>query len=178
MLSYNWQGFQAWDTLQESTDNASVVICGDSFLSWTKDFTSFTKSADFMQTIPLLPWIDIYVNFPSLSPGHFPWWMCRSKHKRKSKRGLSKSFTVSSCETLLWHIRELGLRDFVNGKYESFPSVLIGSWMSMRLCSHTELKGYLHISPWNKYTFVYKTNVAITFGSIVVETSVWRLINT
>ena len=39
-LSYNWWGFQAWDTLQDSTDNSSIDKAETS-LGWQEYFSKF-----------------------------------------------------------------------------------------------------------------------------------------
>ena len=144
--------------------NTSTGMCGDSTLFWTQSLlTDCTRSADVMQkSVTLLLCPDIYVNFPSSSPWHSPLWMNKSKHMHKSKSILPKSFTTSSWEALLWHIRELGLRGSVNGKSHSLLHWL-ESWMSTCLCHHTELnEGPLYFSKRLRTHLSIKSNVAST----------------
>ena len=65
----------------------------------------------------------------------------------------------------------------------------LGSWMSARLCRHTELSETRRISQRDRehiclsmrdwdYDYDWEIYVAITFGCIIVRTSLWGYINT
>ena len=58
-LSYNWWGFQAWDTLQDSTDNSSIdkVVTN---LEWQKYLSQFQNTTDALPRnihLPVRLWI-------------------------------------------------------------------------------------------------------------------------
>ena len=58
-LNYNWWGFQAWDTLQDSTDNSSIVKAETS-LNWQEYFSQLQDTTDvlpFHIHLPVCLWI-------------------------------------------------------------------------------------------------------------------------
>ena len=58
-LSYNWWGFKAWDTLQDSTDNSSIDKAETS-LDWQEYFSQFQDTTDVLPChihLPVYLWI-------------------------------------------------------------------------------------------------------------------------
>ena len=58
-LSYNWWGFQAWDTLQDSTDNSSIDKAETS-LDWQEYFSQLQDTTDALSChihLPVCLWI-------------------------------------------------------------------------------------------------------------------------
>ena len=58
-LSYNWRGFQAWDTLQDSTDNSSIDKAETS-LDWQEYFSQLQDTTDALPChihLPVCLWI-------------------------------------------------------------------------------------------------------------------------
>ena len=62
-LSYNWWGFQAWDTLHESTDNSSIDKVATS-LDWQEYFSQLQDTTDALSChihLPVCLWIGWYI---------------------------------------------------------------------------------------------------------------------
>ena len=58
-LSYSWRGFQAWDTLQGSTDNSSIDKV-DTSLEWQEYFSQIQNTTDALPChiyLPVCLWI-------------------------------------------------------------------------------------------------------------------------
>ena len=51
-LSYIWCGFQAWDTLQDNTDNSSIDKVETSCLEWQEYFSQFQDATDALLSHP------------------------------------------------------------------------------------------------------------------------------
>ena len=72
-LSYNWWGFQAWDTLQSSTDNSSTDKVETS-LEWQEYFSQLQDTTDALPRhihLPVCLWImDPHSRTPKKSTSH------------------------------------------------------------------------------------------------------------
>ena len=72
-LSYNWWGFQAWDTLQDSTDNSSIDKVKTNF-EWQEYFSQFQDTTDTLPChihLPVCLWImDPHSRAPKKNTSH------------------------------------------------------------------------------------------------------------
>ena len=72
-LSYNWWGFQAWYTLQDSTDNCSIDKV-ESSLEWQEYFSQFQDTTDALPChihLPVCLWImDPHSRVPKKNTSH------------------------------------------------------------------------------------------------------------
>ena len=72
-LSYNWWGFQAWDTLQDSTDNSSIDEAETS-LEWQEYFSQLQDTTDAFPChihLPICSWImDLHSRAPKKNTNH------------------------------------------------------------------------------------------------------------
>ena len=72
-LSYNWQGFQAWDSLQDSTDNSNIEKVETS-LEWQEYFGQFQDTTDALPChihLPVCLWImDPHNRAPKKNTSH------------------------------------------------------------------------------------------------------------
>ena len=72
-LSYNWWGFQAWDTHQDSTDNSSTDKAGTS-LDWQEYFSQLQNTTDALPChipLPVRLWfMDPHSRAPKKNTSH------------------------------------------------------------------------------------------------------------
>ena len=90
-LSYNWWGFQAWDTLQDSTDNSSIDEVETS-LEWQEYFLS----------VPRYDWCTP-LSHPSscMLVNHGPWQQSSKEEYKPWKWGATARYYTSHTKTML-----------------------------------------------------------------------------